>query len=98
MTVVNPAALQMLGYKASELLGKDLHRLIHHTRADGSPYPAEECASSASLEDLGTVRVSNEVFWRKDGTSFPVEYVARPQLDSDERERRQADRRRRRVH
>ncbi len=83
VTVVNPAALQMLGYKAHELLGKNMHTLIHHTRADGSPYPAEQCPITASIADLGTVRISNELFWRKDGTSFPVEYVARPQLDSD---------------
>lgn len=82
VTVVNPAALQMLGFKANEMLGQKLHRMIHHTRADGTPYPPEECAISGTLVDLGTVRVSNEVFWRKDGTSFPVEYVARPQIDS----------------
>ncbi len=82
VTVVNPAALQMLGYKASELLGQKLHAMVHHTRADGSFYPAKDCAISGTLQGLNTVRVSNEVFWRKDGTSFPVEYVARPQIDS----------------
>ncbi len=82
VTVVNPAALQMLGFKAAELLGQKMHSLIHHTYANGQPYPESECAITASLADLGTVRVSNEVFWRKDGTSFPVEYVARPQIDS----------------
>jgi PAS domain S-box-containing protein len=80
-TVVNPAASQMLGFKPEELLGRNFHSLIHHTRADGTPYPPEECPIQNSLRDLDTVRVSNEVFWRKDGTSFPVEYVARPQIE-----------------
>jgi PAS domain S-box-containing protein len=80
-TVVNPAASQMLGFKPEELLGRNMHALIHHTRADGTPYPPDECPIQNSLTDLDTVRVSNEVFWRKDGTSFPVEYVARPQIE-----------------
>ncbi len=84
VTFINPAAAEMLGYKAHELLGQRLHPLIHHTRADGSYYPARECAVGSTIENLGSVRVFNEVFWRKDGTSFPVEYVARPQIDSVE--------------
>jgi len=81
VTVVNSAAAQMLGYKPREMLGRPRHELIHHTRADGSPYPVEDCPITNSLKNLDTVRVSNEVFWRKDGTSFPVDYVARPQID-----------------
>jgi two-component system sensor histidine kinase VicK len=83
VTVVNPAAAAMLGYKPNELLGRSLHELVHHTRADGTPYPASESPIFATIKDLDTVRVSNEIFWRKDGTSFPVEYVARPQIDSN---------------
>lgn len=82
VTVVNPAAAQMLGYKPQELLGRKFHELVQHTRADGTPYPVEECSILGSIKNLSTVRVANEVFWRKDGTSFPVEYVARPQTDS----------------
>jgi PAS domain S-box-containing protein len=82
VTVVNPAAAAMLGYQPVELLGRNLHELIHHTRADGTPYPAAESPILATIRNLDTVRVANEVFWRKDGTSFPVEYVARPQIDS----------------
>lgn len=82
VTIVNPAAAQMLGYRQSEILGRRMHRLIHHTRADGTPYPSEESPIRKSLSLFDTVRVSDEVFWRKDGTSFPVDYVARPQLDS----------------
>ncbi len=81
VTVVNPAASQMLGYKPQELLGRRMHELIHHTRPDGTPYPAGESPIANSIRKLDSVRVSDEVFWRKDGTSFPVEYVARPQID-----------------
>ena len=82
VTVVNPAAAQMLGYKPNELLGRNLHELIMHTRTDGTPYPASESPILTTLHHLDTIRISKEIFWRKDGTSFPVEYVARPQIDS----------------
>jgi two-component system, OmpR family, sensor histidine kinase VicK len=81
VTVINPAAAQMLGYKPQELLGRTMHHITHHTRADGSPYPIEECPITNSLKNLVTARVSDEVFWRRDGTSIPVDYVARPQID-----------------
>jgi len=80
-TVINPAASHMLGFKPEEVLGRNMHSLMHHSRADGSPYPCEECPITNTLRDLDTIRISNEVFWRKDGTSFPVEYVARPQIE-----------------
>jgi light-regulated signal transduction histidine kinase (bacteriophytochrome) len=58
--------------------------LFHHSRADGSPYPIEQCAIAASLSD-GLVRiVADEVFWRRDGTSFPVEYVSTPMVEEGE--------------
>lgn len=82
VTIVNSAAAQMLGYTQSEMLGRKMHELIHHTRADGTPYPSEDSPIRKSLTHFDTVRISDEVFWRKDGTSFPVEYVARPQIDS----------------
>ena len=85
VTVVNPAAAAMLGYQPNELLGRNLHELVHHTRADGTPYPASESPIFATIQNLDTVRVANEIFWRKDGTNFPVEYVARPQIDSTDR-------------
>ncbi|HZY73446.1 MAG TPA: PAS domain S-box protein [Edaphobacter sp.] len=81
VTIVNSAAAQMLGYTQDELLGREMHRLIHHTRADGTPYPGKDCPIRASLSRLNTVRVSGDVFWRKDGTSFPVDYVTKPQID-----------------
>jgi two-component system sensor histidine kinase VicK len=84
ITVVNPAAAQMLGYRADEILGRNMHDLIHHSQPDHTPYPRNDSPIQTSLNDLTTVRVSNEVFWRKDGTSFPVEYVARPQIEAAE--------------
>jgi PAS domain S-box len=82
VTVVNAAAAQMLGYKQDEMLGRVMHNLIHHTRPDGASYPLDESPIRKSLSNFGTARVVDEVFWRKDGTSFPVEYVARPLIDT----------------
>ena len=82
ITVVNSAALQMLGYTRADVLEKKMHELIHHTRPDGSPYPKSECPIENTLEKRSSVRISDEIFWRKDGTSFPVEYVARPQIEA----------------
>jgi PAS domain S-box-containing protein len=75
---INPAAARMLGYEARELLGRHSHSLWHHTRADGTPYPEEECKIYGSFADGTAHRESTEVFWRKDGTSFPVEYASTP--------------------
>jgi len=86
VTVVNAAAAQMLGYRQEEMLGRVMHSLIHHTRADGSFYPMEESPILKSISSFGTARVRDEVFWRKDGTSFSVEYVARPLIDANSSE------------
>ena len=84
-TVCNPAAAQMLGYRVDEIhthiLGHNLHTLSHHTHVNGAPYPEDECPISNSTREQKPVRVSTDVFWRKDGTSFPVEYVACPITD-----------------
>lgn len=77
-TFVNPAASSMLGYETEELIGQPVHALTHHTRPDGTHYPTEECPIYDALRDGVVHRVSDEVFWRKDGTSFPVEYVSTP--------------------
>ena len=77
-TFVNPAAEQMMGFSAEELIGKPQHALIHHTRADGTAYPREECHIYAAFHDGKIHREDGEVFWRKDGTSFPVEYESTP--------------------
>ena len=78
---VNPAALEMTGYHLEELLGQPMHGLIHHTRADGNPHPAEECPIHATLQNGQTHRAEDDLFWRQDGSSFPVEFVATPVIE-----------------
>jgi two-component system, OmpR family, sensor histidine kinase VicK len=82
VTLVNTAAAQMLGYRQEEMLGRQMHALIHHSRPDGTAYPSEDSPIHRSLVSFGTVRLRDEMFWRKDGTGIPVEYVARPLLDT----------------
>ncbi|TAJ26516.1 MAG: PAS domain-containing protein, partial [Nitrospirae bacterium] len=68
VTFFNQAATHMLGWKKADLLGKHMHRILHHTRADGSPYPEQDCPIYAALKD-GTVHaIYHEVFWTKAGT------------------------------
>lgn len=77
-TFVNPAAVEMTGWTEADLLGRPIHDLHHHTRVDGSPYPREECPIYAAAKDGRVHYVDDEVFWRKDGSSFPVEYTSTP--------------------
>jgi PAS domain S-box-containing protein len=75
----NPSALRLLGYQdEKDLLGRDLHQLIHHTRADGTPYAAEECKICHAYRQNSRIHMEDEVFWRQDGTGFPVEYWSYP--------------------
>jgi formate hydrogenlyase transcriptional activator len=75
----NPAAVRLLGYDdPSELLGKNMHSLDHHTRANGRPYPIEECPIYVGLQNGQGVHRDDEVYWRKDGTCFPVEFWSHP--------------------
>jgi diguanylate cyclase (GGDEF)-like protein/PAS domain S-box-containing protein len=78
VTFINPAALRMLGFAAEEMLGQSVHGLIHHSHADGSRYPMEECPMYASYTRAAENHVIGEVLWRKDGSSFPVEYSSTP--------------------
>jgi PAS domain S-box-containing protein len=80
-TFVNPAAERMLGFTAEELVGKDMHSIVHHTHADGSHYPAIHCPIYAAFRDGAVHQVDNEVFWRKDGSKFFVEYTSTPIRD-----------------
>ena len=77
-TFVNPAAVRMTGWEPEELLGRPLHYLLHHTKPDGAPYSKEECPIYAAFRTGIAHGRDDEIFWRKDGTSFPVEYVSNP--------------------
>jgi PAS domain S-box-containing protein len=82
-TLLNRAASEMLGYDASELIGQDVHALVHHRHADGSTYDATDCAILKVLRE-GHPAQLKEVFWRKDGTSFPVDIFVSPIFAKDE--------------
>ncbi|MFK5986330.1 MAG: PAS domain S-box protein [Pseudomonadota bacterium] len=86
ITYVNPAAKKMIGWDEEDLIGKQQLKIIHHSRADGSHYSKEECLIHASLMDGLTRRVDNEIFWRMDGSSFPVEYICTPVIVKDKLE------------
>lgn len=75
ITFANEAMGAQLGYTTEELIGQQSHKLIHHTRADGSPYPARECPMLRIIDEGGHGKLEDEIIWRKDGTSMPVEYV-----------------------
>jgi two-component system sensor histidine kinase TtrS len=77
----NPAAVRMCGFTLEDMVGHSQHELTHHTHADGRRYPVAECPIYAALTDGEVHRVDDDVFWRKDGTSFPVEYVSTPIID-----------------
>ena len=84
VTYINPAGAALLGYDPAEVIGEPAHALFHHSRADGSPYPIEACAAHASLSQR-TERLSDtDVFWRKDGSSFPVNFASAPMTTGSE--------------
>jgi diguanylate cyclase (GGDEF)-like protein/PAS domain S-box-containing protein len=84
-TFINSAGLKMLGYQNEEdLVGKGLHDIIHHTYPDGRHYPREECNVRLSTIQAQTVHEDNEMHWRADGSSFPVEYWSRPMFKNGE--------------
>jgi PAS domain S-box-containing protein len=77
---VNEAALSLLGYTLDEMINRKTHALIHHSHANGKPYELETCPMYLAASQGTSTRRDNEVLWRKDGTSFPVEYSATPLL------------------
>ena len=84
-TFCNPACLRTLGYEqVDEVLGKNMHNLIHHTRADGTSFPAEECGVLRVTRTGEGVHAEDEMFWRANGTCFPVEYWSYPQRRGQE--------------
>jgi two-component system phosphate regulon sensor histidine kinase PhoR len=83
-TFVNPAAAKMLGYTVNELIGRDSHALWHYNKSDGSLYPEEECPIYAAYKDGKVHHRDDEVFWRKDGICFPVQYTSTPVIEDGE--------------
>jgi PAS domain S-box-containing protein len=84
-TFCNSACVRALGYtRADELLGKNMHYLIHHTRADGTLMPVEECRIFRAFRAGEGTHIDDEVLWRRNGTSFPAEYWAYPQRKGQE--------------
>lgn len=77
-TFINPAGAQLLGWQVQDLLGKPLHALIHHSRLNGSAYPASECPTLRVLRNGQTQQITNDLFWRQDGTSISVDYATAP--------------------
>ncbi len=80
ITFVNPAACAILGLHTRGRDRPELARLFHHSRADGSPYPKEECPMRAAYRDGRAGFVDNEVFWTSDRRPIPAEYGATPIL------------------
>ena len=78
-TFANPACLRILGFSSdTDLLGRNMHELVHHTLPNGDPYPMTECQIYLAFKEGRGVHVENEVMWRADGTSFPAEYWSYP--------------------
>ena len=78
ITFCNDAVLQMTGYRKEEFVGKNAHTLLHHSRADKSPYPSGECPFQKAAIRSEAILLVGEMLWRKDGTCFPTEYCGRP--------------------
>jgi two-component system CheB/CheR fusion protein len=84
-TFCNSACARLLGYESpSELIGKQLHPLIHRTRADGTPYPPEQSPIYRAMRNREGAHVDDEVLWRTDETSFPAEYWSHPIIRNNE--------------
>jgi len=81
-TFLNDAGSTLLGFSPSELRGEPVHSRIHHTKADGGENSENECPVHLALSSGETVRVPDDVLWRKDGTSFPVQLIISPMKDA----------------
>ncbi len=77
-TFINPAAKRLLGRSDSDVLGQNIHYVHHHTHEDGTHYPVEECPIYAAIRDGVVHEGIQEVFWKHDGTPFPVEFTSTP--------------------
>jgi len=84
LTFMNEAASQILGYIPENLTGRDVHQLILHSHSDGTPYSKTASPIFQAMRAQEQIRMSDEVFWRKDGAAIPVEYSASPLMENGE--------------
>ena len=78
---INPAGARMIGLEPEQVLGQNMHVLTHHSHGDGSHYPLDDCPIYNAFRQGQPCRIDSEVFWRADGSSFPVEYSSYPVFD-----------------
>jgi PAS domain S-box-containing protein len=84
-TFCNPSAIRILCYHdEKDLIGKDIHELIHHTKADGTSYPKAECLAHRAIAKREYIHRDREILWRSDGTNFPAEFWAHPIFKGNE--------------
>ena len=84
-TFINQSGLKILGYTSQEdLLGKNMHTQIHHSHRNGEVMPVDQCKILKSINEGKPAYVNDEVFWRKDGSFFDVEYDSHPQQENGE--------------
>lgn len=83
-TFVNPAARRILGYPLEELIGRNMHRTVHHSHGDGSHFEVDDCPIFESLRDGKVHTVDDDVFWSRQGKPVDVEYTSTPILEGDE--------------
>jgi len=84
ITFINPRGAKLIGWKPEELIGKSLHEIVHHAWDDQTPVPRQDCSLCVALSDGLVHGMDGEIFWRKDGSAFPIEYVCTPLHDGDE--------------
>lgn len=78
---INRAGARMIGFEPSEVLGRNMHELTHHSHPDGSAYPDTDCPIFNAFRRGLPCRIDTEVFWRRDHSAFPVEYSSYPIID-----------------
>ena len=81
LTFINEAGARLLGYSPADLTGREIHTVIHHSHADGTPYSRITSPILQGMRRREAVRMRDEVFWRHDGTKIPVEYIANPLIE-----------------
>jgi len=84
VTFMNPAASEMVGYTPEEVVGRNLHDLLHHTRADGTPLAVAECPTAAVLAGHNLQPLDTDVLWHKNGTPIAIRCTSKPILEDDE--------------